>query len=94
MEKKEPSEVKYVNQPSEESEEEKKKRLLELVLDKQTKVCLCKAIPRSKIKDAISKGADTVEKVQAITGAGSGGCCGRRCTPKIQELIDKQLNNL
>lgn len=78
---------------TEESEEEKQKRLRELVLDKHTKVCLCKSIPRIKIKEAIAKGADTVEKVQQATGAGSGGCCGRRCTPKIQELLDKALND-
>ncbi len=59
MEKQEPSE----------SEEEKQRRLQELVLDKHTKVCLCKAIPRLKIKEAIANGADTVEKVQKATGA-------------------------
>ncbi|MBL4931413.1 MULTISPECIES: (2Fe-2S)-binding protein [Clostridium] len=65
--------------------------LNEEVLDKLTKVCLCKAIPRSKIKAAIRNGATTVQEVQRATGAGSGGCSGRRCTPKIQELIDKEL---
>ena len=62
------------------------------ILDKLTKVCLCKAIPRSKIKYAIKNGAYTVQEVQKATGAGSGGCCGRRCTPKIQELINSQLS--
>lgn len=61
----------------------------EMIMDKLTKVCLCKAIPRSKMKDAIANGARTVEEVQKATGAGSGGCSGRRCTPKIQELLDK-----
>lgn len=59
------------------------------IMDKLTKVCLCKAIPRSKIKAAIRGGALTVEEVQKATGAGSGGCGGRRCTPKIEELIEK-----
>ncbi|KHD37579.1 (2Fe-2S)-binding protein [Clostridium acetobutylicum] len=58
------------------------------IMDKLTKVCLCKAIPRSTIKKAIRKGAKTVEDVQKATGAGSGGCSGRRCTPKIEELLD------
>lgn len=61
------------------------------ILDKLTKVCLCKAIPRSKIKNAIKNGAHTVLDVQKATGAGSGGCCGRRCTPKIEELINNHL---
>lgn len=61
--------------------------LNEEILDKLTKVCICKAISRAKIKEAIRNGADTLEKVQKATGAGSGGCGGRRCTPKIIELL-------
>ncbi|MDP4143693.1 MAG: (2Fe-2S)-binding protein [Bacillota bacterium] len=59
------------------------------IMDKLTKVCLCKGISRATIKNAIKNGALTVEEVQKATGAGSGGCKGRRCTPKIQDLIDK-----
>lgn len=62
-------------------------KLNEELLDKLTKVCLCKGIPRSKIKEAIKNGADTLEKVQKATGAGSGSCKGTRCSPKILELI-------
>ncbi|EOR26562.1 hypothetical protein SDC9_39541 [bioreactor metagenome] len=67
--------------------------LNEQVLDKITKVCTCKAIPRSKIKDAIKAGAHTVEQVSKATGACTGGCRGYRCTPTIQNLIDKHLEN-
>ena len=58
------------------------------ILDKLTKVCLCKGITRATMKKAIAAGADTVDKVKKATGAGSGSCGGKRCTPKIQELID------
>jgi len=61
------------------------------IMDKLTKVCLCKAIPRSTIKQAIKNGATTLEQVQKITGAGTGGCNGNRCTPKIEELLKSQL---
>lgn len=61
----------------------------EEIMDKLTKVCLCKAIPRSKMKEAIKNGAITVEEVQKATGAGSGPCGGRRCTPKIEVLLEK-----
>lgn len=61
----------------------------EEILDKLTKVCLCKGIPRSKFKKAIFDGANSLEAVQKATGAGSGPCGGRRCTPKIMELLDK-----
>lgn len=70
------------------SDEDKKK----MVLDKMTKVCICKAIPRSKIKEAIKSGATTVEEVNKIVGSGSGGCKGRRCGPKIEELINMYKN--
>jgi NAD(P)H-nitrite reductase large subunit len=63
------------------------------IMDKLTKVCLCKAIPRSTIKKAIKNGAITVEQVQKATGAGSGGCKGNRCTPKIEELLKSLLEN-
>jgi NAD(P)H-nitrite reductase large subunit len=65
----------------------------EEIMDKLTKVCICKAIPRSKIKEAIRNGADTLEKIQKATGAGSGGCGGKRCTPKIIELLSLMGSN-
>ncbi|MBC2579340.1 (2Fe-2S)-binding protein [Clostridium sp. DJ247] len=58
------------------------------ILDKLTKVCLCKGISRATMKKAISNGAKTVEEVRKATGAGSGSCCGRRCTPKIEKLLE------
>jgi len=59
------------------------------MLDKLTMVCICKGISRATIKKAITGGADTAEDVQAATGAGSGSCCGKRCTPKIHDLLAK-----
>lgn len=59
------------------------------IMDKMTKVCICKGIPRSTIKKAIQDGASTLEEVKRITGAGSGGCKGKRCSPKILELLEE-----
>lgn len=59
------------------------------VMDKITKVCLCKSISRATIKKAILDGAHTVPKVNAAVGSGSGPCRGQRCGPKIQALIDQ-----
>lgn len=61
----------------------------EALKDKLTKVCICKGISRKSIKEAIRNGAHTLEEVQKVTGAGSGGCKGNRCTPKIEELIER-----
>lgn len=61
------------------------------VMDKLTKVCICKGISRATIKKAIKNGAATLEQVQKATGAGSGPCQGRRCTPKILKLLEENL---
>lgn len=59
------------------------------IMDKYTKVCICKAISKSTMKKVIREGADTLEKVRKATTAGSGSCGGRRCTPKIIDLLDE-----
>ncbi|MDF2881493.1 MAG: (2Fe-2S)-binding protein [Clostridiaceae bacterium] len=61
------------------------------ILDKLTKVCLCKGISRATMKKAILNGARTVQEVRKTTGAGSGSCKGRRCTPKIEEILNNSL---
>lgn len=63
--------------------------LRQKVLDKMTKVCICKSISRAAVKKAIAAGADTVLDVKKAVGAGNGACHGRRCTPKIEELLNQ-----
>lgn len=60
------------------------------LLDKLTKVCICKGISKATIKAAIRNGGNTLEAVQQATGAGSGSCGGKRCSPKILELLQNQ----
>ena len=62
------------------------------IMDKLTKVCLCKAIPKSTIRKAIQNGAITVEEIKKVTGAGTGGCKGNRCTAKIEEILKQELD--
>ena len=64
------------------------------IMDKMTKVCLCKGISRATIKKAIQGGAHTVDEVNKITGSGSGPCGGRRCGEKILMLIEEMEENL
>lgn len=61
------------------------------IMDKMTKVCICKGISRATMKRVIREGASTLEEVQKATGAGSGPCGGRRCTPKILELLEQRI---
>lgn len=63
------------------------------IMDKLTKVCLCKGISRATIKKAIENGARTVEEVNKATGSGSGGCGGKRCSIKIKELLNELVEN-
>jgi bacterioferritin-associated ferredoxin len=58
------------------------------ILDKLTKVCICKGISKATIKRSIQNGAKTLEEIKNSTGAGTGSCCGKRCTPKIQQLLE------
>ena len=62
------------------------------IMDKLTKVCICKAINRATIKNAIRNGARTVDDVKKVTGARTCSCKGTRCTSKIQSLIEQFEN--
>jgi len=57
------------------------------VKDKYTKICICKSINKATMKKVIKDGATTVSAVRFKTGAGSGPCKGRRCTPRIEALL-------
>lgn len=61
------------------------------ILDKITKVCICKGISRAIIKKAIRDGARSITEVRKVTGAGGGSCGGRRCTDKIQQLLNEKI---
>lgn len=58
-------------------------------MDKMTKVCICRGISRHTIKKAIADGAKTIDEVRKKTGATTGSCQGRRCKPKILDLIEE-----
>jgi NAD(P)H-nitrite reductase large subunit len=51
-------------------------------------VCQCKGIRQKTFVEHIRKGTTTLEGLQKATGAGSGSCMGKRCTPRIQELLE------
>ena len=48
-------------------------------------VCNCMSVTNGMIKDAVDSGADTLEEVQEITGAGT--VCGA-CLDDVQHLVD------
>lgn len=50
-------------------------------------VCGCKEVSLKAVIEAVENGADTVDKVSEVTGAGTGDNCGK-CKPLIQNIID------
>jgi len=56
---------------------------------KSGNICLCKKVSRGKMVKAYEDGAKTVNRIKYKTGAGSGACKGRRCTPKITALLEE-----
>ena len=52
-------------------------------------ICLCKGVSKDIIVQAIKDGADTFEKVQEATGAGTWFCGASRCRGKIEALIEE-----
>lgn len=50
-------------------------------------VCGCKGVSLRTVVDAVKNGANTVEKVGEITGAGTGEGCGR-CKVLIANIIE------
>ncbi len=50
-------------------------------------VCICKGIKKSIFWKVLDAGARTKEEINCLTGSGSGSCQGRRCGPRIMELL-------
>jgi len=52
-------------------------------------VCLCMSVTAGMIKDAVDSGADTLEEVQAATGAGT--ACGG-CLDRVEQLVEQFIS--
>ena len=50
-------------------------------------VCICKGIKKRIFWQALDNGAQTKDDVNRLTGSGNGGCQGRRCGPRILEML-------
>jgi bacterioferritin-associated ferredoxin len=51
-------------------------------------VCLCHGIRDRELREAVARGADTFEALQAHTGVST--CC-RTCEPTAREVLDEAL---
>jgi NAD(P)H-nitrite reductase large subunit len=50
-------------------------------------VCICKGIKKKTFLAHVEKGVKTIHDLKKATGAGSGSCAGKRCTPRIEEIL-------
>jgi bacterioferritin-associated ferredoxin len=57
------------------------------ILEGMKVVCICKGIKKSVFWKVLDSGVQTKEEVNRLTGSGSGGCQGRRCGPRITEML-------
>jgi NAD(P)H-nitrite reductase large subunit len=63
------------------------------VLEGLQPICRCKGIRKSVLLKHIKAGLKTIEELQRATGAGSGSCKGKQCTPRITELLKTSSKN-
>jgi len=54
-------------------------------------VCRCEQVTEGEITEAIRRGATTVDGVKFRTRAGMGRCQGGFCTPRVIQILSKQL---
>jgi bacterioferritin-associated ferredoxin len=58
-----------------------------LILLKYRPVCICNTIRYPRVKEAIDRGARTIDEVARATGCTTGDCHGERCIPVIQAML-------
>lgn len=59
----------------------------ESITDGLKTICICKGIRKKSFSKKIAAGLNTIEELRKATGAGSGSCKGKRCTPRITKLL-------
>jgi NAD(P)H-nitrite reductase large subunit len=59
------------------------------IIDGLKVVCQCKNVKKSVFQKHIKAGRKTVGELRKATGAGTGSCKGKRCTPRIEEMLNE-----
>lgn len=73
---------------------EEKKKLIEEKPEYAHIICRCESVSEGEIIDAINRpvGAKSLDGIKRRVRAGSGRCQGGFCTPKVMEIIARELN--
>ncbi len=59
------------------------------VIEGMKVVCICKGIKKRVFWNALDAGICTHEDINRHTGSGSGSCQGRRCGPRILDMLKR-----
>jgi bacterioferritin-associated ferredoxin len=59
------------------------------VIEGMKVVCICKGIKKRVFWNALDAGMCTHEDINRHTGSGSGSCQGRRCGPRILDMLKR-----
>jgi len=57
------------------------------IIDNMKVVCQCRNIRKGTFKKLMAGGAGTLAGLQKATGAGAGDCGGKRCRPRLEQLL-------
>ena len=57
------------------------------IIDNLKVVCPCRGIKKGVFKKLVQNGERSVDRLKEITGATKGDCRGRRCGPRIEEIL-------
>ncbi len=57
------------------------------IIESLKPICICMGIRKGTFLKHLKNGIDTLEELRKATGAGAGSCGGKRCTPRIEELL-------
>lgn len=57
------------------------------IIDGLKPVCLCKGVKKQTLLRHIASGIQSVAALQRVSGAGTGSCQGKKCTPRIEALL-------
>ena len=87
----------WMDTPAEDPPSDGASHAVEPILEPETRsvvegmkvVCICKGIKKRAFWNALDAGLCTHEDINRHTGSGSGSCQGRRCGPRILEMLKR-----
>jgi len=58
------------------------------IIDNMKVICQCNGIKKGTFKKLVAEGANNIEKLNSLTGSGAGSCGGKRCGPRLAEMLE------